>query len=254
MTGSTTDVIIARSRDVDRLSTMVLWSVAAHVVVTAVVLLVPHPQADLKPKEVMVISLGGAPGPRTGMTQMSARNVQAVQPDVKKPEAAPTPVPQDMTLPNPKAKPQPQPKPKTAPKEAAAKTASTGAEVQKGAAKAETRVRGQGFAGLSTGGGGGVGGITVDAPDFCCPGYITTMAELVKQNWNGNHGLVGVTTMMFTVTRDGRIEAVKLEKSSGFTVLDTEAGRALRVTRLPPLPSRYTNPTLTVHLEFAYER
>ena len=35
MNGSTTDVIVARSHDVDRLSTMVVWSVVAHVVVTA---------------------------------------------------------------------------------------------------------------------------------------------------------------------------------------------------------------------------
>ena len=47
MNGSTTDVIVARSHDVDRLSTMVVWSVAAHVVVTAIVVLMPHPTTDL---------------------------------------------------------------------------------------------------------------------------------------------------------------------------------------------------------------
>ena len=38
MNEATTDIIVARSRDVDRLSTMVLWSVVAHVVVTAIVM------------------------------------------------------------------------------------------------------------------------------------------------------------------------------------------------------------------------
>jgi TonB family protein len=200
----------------------------------------------------MFISLGGAPGPRTGMTQMGARNVQAPQPEAaKKVETAPAPVARDMTLPDPRSKPQA--RPKTAPKEATAKTVSTGEEVREGTAKAETRVRGQGF-GLSSGGGGGSGGVTVDAPNFCCPEYINMMNELVKQNWNDRLGLVGVTKMMFTIRRDGKIEGIQLETSSGFAVLDNEAARALRIARLPPLPPRYTNQTLTVHLEFAYER
>ena len=252
MNGSTTDIIVSRARQADPLSTMVGWSFGAHVVVMALVVLVPHPAADTAPKDVMFISLSGAPGPRTGMTQMAARNVQAPQPEVKKAETAPAPVAREMTLPDPRSKPQA--RPKNAPKEAAAKTVSTGAEVQEGQAKAETRVRGQGFAGLSSGGSGGSAGVTVDAVNFCCPDYIVTMNELVKQNWNQKQGIAGVTTMMFTIRKDGRIEDIRVEKSSGFVALDNEARRALQIARLPPLPPRYPNPTLTVHLEFEYLR
>jgi TonB family protein len=251
MNGSATDVIVARSHDVDRLSTMVVWSIGAHVVVTALIILMPHPKTDLAPKNVMTITIGGAEGPRTGMTQMGAKAVQAPEPEpVKRAETAPAPK-SEMTLPDPKLKPRQQPK--TAPKEAAAKTLSTGAEPQAGTAKAETRVRGQGF-GLSTGGGGSTGGVTLDVTDFCCPDYILTMKEYVQQNWNGRKGRAGLTKMMFTIQRDGRLEGIRLETPSGSDDLDNEAARALRVTRLPPLPSRYPNPTLTVHLEFAYER
>jgi outer membrane biosynthesis protein TonB len=249
MNATTTDIIVARSREADRLSSMIVWSVAAHVVVMAVIGLAPHPQSDRKQEEPMLISLGGAPGPRTGMTQMSARNVQAVQPDVKKAETAPSPVAKEMTLPDPRSKPQA--RPKDAPKEATAKTVSTGTEVQKGEAKAETRVRGQGFAGLSSGG-GGAGGVTVDAPDFCCQEYIHTLTERIKRNWNQNQSVTGVTRMVFTIHRTGRIEGIKRDRSSGFEVLDLESERALRLAQLPPLPDRYTNPTLTVYLEFAY--
>jgi TonB family protein len=251
--GTTTDVIVARSRSVDRLSTMLVWSIGAHIAVTAAILLVPHPAADLKPKDVMVISLGGAPGPRTGMTQMGARAVQAPQPEqpIKRPETAPAPARNEMALPDPRSKPQQ--RPKNAPKEATAKAPSTGAEPQEGTAKAETKVRGQGF-GLSSGGSGGTGGVTVDAVDFCCPDYVTTMADIIRQGWNGKQGLAGVTTMMFTVHRNGRIEDVRVEKPSGFAVLDNEAARALRIARLPPLPSKYPNQSLTVHLEFEYLR
>ena len=251
MNGSATDVIVARSHNVDRLSTMVMWSVFAHIVVTAAVVFIPHPKADLEPKSVMTITIGGAPGPRTGMTQMAAPTVQAPQPAAKKPETAPAPAKPEMTLPDPKLKPRQQTK--NAPKEASAKAPSTGAEPQEGPAKAETRVRGQGFAGLS-GGGGGTGGVTLDVTDFCCPDYIITMKDLVQQNWNGKRGRSGLTKMMFTIQKDGRLEGIRLETPSGSDDLDNEAARALRVTRLPPLPSRYPNPTLTVHLEFAYER
>ena len=253
MNGTTTDIIVARSRNVDRLSTMLVWSIGAHIAVTAAILLVPHPAADLKPKDVMMISFSGAEGPRTGMTQMGARAVQAPQPEqpIKKAESAPAPARNEMSLPDPRSKPQE--RPKNAPKEAAAKAPSTGAEPQEGTAKAETKVRGQGF-GLSSGGGGGTGGVTVDAPNFCCPGYIVTMNELIKQNWNGKQGIPGLITMMFTIRRDGRIEGIQVEKSSGFDVHSNEARRALQITRLPPLPTQYRNDTLTVHLEFEYLR
>jgi|SoiMethySBSTD1v2_1073268.scaffolds.fasta_scaffold01494_7 TonB family protein len=253
MREATTDVIVSRSRDADRLSSMLVWSIGAHIAITAFVLFGPHPRPAVEPKNIMMISLGGAPGPKTqGMTQMGGRTVQAPPPvePVKKAESAPAPKTPAMTLPDPRSKPVPPVK--KAPRDATAKTPTTGAEPQEGTARSETRIRGQGF-GLSTGGGGG-GGVTVDAVDFCCPDYIITMQDLVRQNWNSKQGIIGVTTMKFTIRKDGAIEGVQLEKSSGFAVLDTEAARALRLARLPPLPTRYPNQMLTIHLEFAYER
>jgi len=96
--------------------------------------------------------------------------------------------------------------------------------------------------------------VTIDAPNFCCQEYIATMAQLIERNWTEKQTVSGVTRMMFTIRRDGRIENIKLERSSGFDVLDIEAARALRLTQLPPLPDRYLNPTLTIHLDFDYLR
>ena len=251
MNGSTTDVIVARTHDVDRLTTMVMWSIVAHVIVTALIVFLPHPQTNVRPESVMTISLGGPTGPRTGMTSMGQRAVQApLPPEVKKAESAPARVTPDMTVPNPRAKQQ---QVRNAPKEATAKTPSTGETPQEGPAKAETKVRGQGF-GLN--GGGGAGGVQLDVVgEFCCPEYIVTMKSMIEQNWSRQQGVVGLTTMKFTIQKDGTIQDIQVEKSSGFTVLDVEANRALaRTMRLPPLPRAYTNPTLTVHLGFAYER
>lgn len=252
MNASTTDVIVARSHVVDRLSTMIMWSIVVHVVVTALIVFLPHPQTDLRRETVMTISLGGPPGPRTGMTPMGQRSVQApLPPEVKKAESAPARVTPEMTVPNPRAKQQ---QVRNAPKEATAKAPSTGETPQEGPAKAETRVRGQGF-GLS-GGGGGAGGVQLDVVgNFCCPEYIVTMKSMIEQNWNRQQGVIGLTTMKFTIQRDGSIQDIQVEKPSGFTVLDVEANRALlRTMRLKPLPRAYSNPTLTVHLGFAYER
>jgi protein TonB len=220
---------------------MLAWSMAAHVVVTAIVLMLPEPVVE-PPPQVMMISLGGAPGPRTGgLTQIGGRPVQAPAPEepVRRAEAPPAPKPPPMALPDPRSKPVT--RPRQAPKEAAGTTPSTGEKPQEGSARAETQVRGQGF-GLSSGGGDG---------DFCCPEYVEEMVLLVREQWRQERGLVGVTTMKFIITRDGTIDAIQLERSSGFSQLDFEARRALLNTRrLPPLPRAYPNPSLTVHLDF----
>ena len=255
MNETVTDIIVARSQHADRLATMLVWSIAAHVAVTALVLLLPEPTVEPPPR-VMTISLGGAPGPRTGgMTQMGGRPVQAPPPEepVKPVETPPAPKPPAMTLPDPKAKPTP--KPERAPKEATGRTPTTGAQPEDGSTRAETQVRGQGFSGLSTAGGAGGGSVTVDAADFCCPEYISDIVNRIQLNWRPRQGIVGITTIKFTIGRDGTVTAMETERSSGFDVLDFQAQRALLSTRrLPVLPSQYTNSTLTVHLEFVYQR
>jgi TonB family protein len=253
MNEAVTDIIVARSREDDRLSTMVAWSIAAHIVVTALIILMPAPDTTPPPRTIMTISLGGAPGPRTGgMTQMGSRPVQAPPPEeaVRRAETAPAPKPPAMTLPDPKARTRPETaKPKQAPPDAASKTVTTGAQPNEGTAPSSTQVRGQGF-GLSSA--GGTGGVTLDVADFCCPEYISQMIDIIRANWNQNQRIVGITGMKFTITKTGMLEAIQLEKSSGFAPLDREAQRALHQTRLPPLPREYPNASLTVHMAFDY--
>jgi len=256
MNEAVTDIIVARSREQDRLPTMVVWSIAAHIVVTALIMFMPAPDTTTPPRTIMTISLGGAPGPRTGgMAQMGSRAVQAPPPDepVRRAETAPAPTPPAMTLPDPKARTRAETaKPKQAPPDAASKTAATGPQPNEGTAPSSTQVRGQGF-GLSSAGGTG-GELRVDAVDFCCRAYLAEMADRITASWSKSHGIAGVTTMQFTVLRDGTVRDVKVEKSSGFAVLDAAATRALAVVRLSQLPQQYPNQTLTVHLEFVYSQ
>jgi TonB family protein len=107
---------------------------------------------------------------------------------------------------------------------------------------------------LSTGGGGGSGS-RLDVADFCCPDYLILMIERIRSNWTARAEAVGETMVKFTIMRDGQIQGVEVEKSSGFAALDINAQRALLVTRqLPALPGACPNPTLTVHLNFEYTR
>lgn len=261
-----TDVLRGRQQETDGLTTMVGVSVALHAALLVGMVFAPGGWLSAspdEPKTVMTISLGeGAPGPSNGgLTAIGARAIQAdplplppARPEPVRPPAARTP---EMTVPIPQAKPQPARPPapvvKNAPDDARGRTPTRGAEAGFGSAVAETGARGQGF-GLSTGGGAGSGS-RLDVGDFCCPDYLVLMVERIRSNWNGRAEAVGETVVKFTITREGQVQGVEVEKSSGFTALDINAQRALLMTRsLPPLPGGFPNPTLTVHLNFQYTR
>jgi outer membrane biosynthesis protein TonB len=248
MTEAVTDIIVARSSRPEGMQMMVLWSAAGHVVLIVLLLFSGTRIAEDRQQPVMTISLGGAPGPRTGgLTQLGARAVQA--PPIETPErpvpSPPAPVPPKMTLPDPRSKPQPQPKVDKAPPESTAKRANTGPQPTDGNARADTGVvRGQGF-GLSSAGGGG-GPVQLDVTDFCCPDYLAQLVTLIQQSWDQNQGVVGSTTVKITMPQ--------VEVPSGFLALDNSAMRAVQTARLPPLPVAFQNPTLTVHMRFDYQR
>jgi TonB family protein len=129
-----------------------------------------------------------------------------------------------------------------------------GKELQSGSAVADTGARGQGFGGLSTGGGNGLSP-TLDIGNFCCPDYIALMNTQIIGNWNQQAEVPGAVIVKTTIQRDGLLTDIALEQSSGYTALDNSARRAIEVTRrLPPLPAEYPNQTLTVHLTFQYRR
>jgi TonB family protein len=256
MVENVTDIIVARSREPEGLKTMIVWSIAAHIALAAVAVFMGGPQVEA-PRQVMTISLSGAPGPKTGgQTQIGGQAVQAPAPPQEpvKPTPPPPPAPKEpvMSLPDPKRPPRPQPK--QAPPEATAKNVSTGEVPREGSTRVDTRVRGQGF-GLSSAGSNSPGSaVTLDVSDFCCNEYIEQMVTAIRRSWDQNLGVVGSTTMQFTIQRNGTIVSPLVERSSGFAVLDSSAMRALQLTRLQPLPPAFENPTLTVHLRFDYTR
>jgi TonB family protein len=244
---------------------MATVSVLAHGAAIAILLFAPgawwaHRSAETT--RTFMITLGdGATGPRSGgETALGGRPVQEEKPpdappvrEAVRPPAAKAP---EMALPDPKVKPtkaSAAPKVKQAPEGARGRTPTRGDEKRAGSTVADTLVRGQGF-GLSTGGGAGSGS-RLDVSDFCCPEYIALMLETIRRNWNPRAEFDGEAIVKFTINRDGSIRDITPEKSSGYSSLDLNAQRAVFMTRtLPPLPPQFTNPTLTVHLNFQYQR
>jgi TonB family protein len=81
------------------------------------------------------------------------------------------------------------------------------------------------------------------------------MMEKIRSNWNQQVELPGIVVVKFTIQRDGRLTDTIVERSSGTLSLDQNAQRAVMVTRqLVALPAAFPNPTLTVHLNFQYQR
>ncbi len=109
-----------------------------------------------------------------------------------------------------------------------------------------------GGGGLSVGesAGGGTAGIPAD---FHFTYYIERMLALIESRWykpavaSGARARVG-----FVILKDGRLEGIRLEESSGIPSFDRAAMRAIYAANpLPPLPPAYGKPSLTVHLSFS---
>lgn len=259
------DILRDRMHEPGGLDKMIAVSIAAHAGFIALALLGPgnwFSRPVEEPKTVMTITLGGgAPGPQSGgMTSIGGRAVQTAEPpenpkvrEAVRPPAAKAP---EMTLPE-KTKivksVKPTPKITESTEDARGRTPTRGEKIQSGSAVADTAARGQGF-GLSTGGGAGSGSY-LDVGNFCCPDYISTMVQRIQANWNPQAEVAGETMIKFTIQRDGRLTDITLERSSGYTALDLTAQRAVYMTRqLPGLPAAFSNPTLTVHLNFQFRR
>lgn len=246
----------------DRFSKYFLYAVAAHVVLIGGLALMPPEwlaRGDDVEKDIMYVSLGGAPGPRlSGMNAISAREIQEATPEPVRPQyQAPAAKPPVMAIPE-KAPVKPAAPPTKTPIQSAAEKPSSrtpirGAEVREGQARVDTGAKTAGT-GLSLGGGEqGTGGET-NLANFCCPAYIESMIAAIYRNWKQNQGVAGANTVRFVIERDGRISSVELVKPSGVYALDRESRVALTNVRMPALPREFTEPQLIVRLIFEYKR
>ncbi|NUR56568.1 MAG: TonB family protein [Acidobacteria bacterium] len=258
-----TQVLVDRSREADKISRMVILSLAAHAVFVAAVAFMPSTWSTTvrpDPSRTMVISLEGAPGPRQGMTAISAKPVQEVAPNPPKAheQAPPALTKPEMVEPLKTAKPQPKaiarPDTKKIEPQLHGPTPTKGTEVKEGAARVETGGQKTPFGGLATGGAAGAGAALTDYADFCCPEYLTTLVQIVQRNWQQNQGVDGTVIVKTTILRNGTLTDIQVEQQS-VPFLNLAAQRAVVQTKQgPPLPAAFTGNQLTVHLVFQFKR
>jgi len=254
MQEAASSVLIGRSREIDGVGRMITVSMVAHGLVMTALVLAPRAwfMASIEPEpKRMMVSLGGPQGADTGgMTSIANRTIQeeAATNKIAPPAKAPA-----MALPEPTVKPVPVKKPTDKPADKPATKQSTGPQLKTGPARVETGGADVPFGGLASSS-GGMGGARVEG-DFCCPEYIQTMQRLIRSNWNQQQGAAGVVEVKFIIRRDGMITNVEVSRSSNNPLLDLESRRAVIVTqRLPPLPEKYTLPSLTVYVIFEFKR
>lgn len=250
-----------RAGEVDDIGRTLVVSAVAHLVAVGVLLATPGTFLDRADQDLasMSIRLGGPDGPgEGGLTPLGGRPIQEIIPlmELRRPQWIQPPadtVPEVVVPVEDAPRVEPESEVETAPDEARGRQLTRGPQLQEGNAMSDTGTDGIGV-GLSAGGLGGSGS-ELSLSDFCCPEYLATMVSLIRERWDSNQETTGAAVIHFTIRRDGRIDAVGVDRTSGYIALDQSARRAILLTRqLPPLPSVFTEENLIVRLTFEYRR
>ena len=250
-----------RAGEVDDIRRTLAVSAVAHLVAVGVLLATPGTFLDRADQDLasMSIRLGGPDGPgEGGLTPLGGRPIQEIIPlmELRRPQWIQPPadtVPEVVVPVEDAPRVEPESEVETAPDEARGRQLTRGPQLQEGNAMSDTGTDGIGV-GLSAGGLGGSGS-ELSLSDFCCPEYLATMVSLIRERWDSNQETTGAAVIHFTIRRDGRIDAVGVDRTSGYIALDQSARRAILLTRqLPPLPSVFTEENLIVRLTFEYRR
>jgi TonB family protein len=118
-----------------------------------------------------------------------------------------------------------------------------------------TRGPGTGSAVAGTGSGPAISGTDVDFP-FAW--YLERIQGIIASRWNPHdlgfgEGVQRRCVVHFFVDRRGQAQQVTLTESSGVSIFDREAQRAVQESRLPPLPPQYEPAALGVSFVFTLE-
>ncbi len=101
-------------------------------------------------------------------------------------------------------------------------------------------------------------GVAVDAANFEFTYYLIALRNRIGQNWAAPAGLGGGQPVRavtyFQIGRDGRVQELRIEESSGQAFFDQSAMRAVTISSpLPPLPLGFGGDRLGVHFAFEFE-
>ena len=101
-------------------------------------------------------------------------------------------------------------------------------------------------------------GLTFEAPEFKHRGYMRMLKERIEDIWKypkeaAERGISGDLYIKFIIKKNGRLENVKLLRTSGYQDLDEAALEAVKkIFPFFPLPINYDKETLTITGHFIY--
>lgn len=282
MRDAVADVLASRARLEPPLSRYVVGSVAAHLLLGAMLVLSTRLTPEPEKRNVINVRLSsGGSAPAPAAPAPAAQRARAATPPPAQPPAAATPVP--MTRPVP---PPPQTKVAEQPRKAAASETlfgksnlpvaanptptTTAAPVPTKSpsppaaappapaqpappASVPAAGSGTGTAGIGTAPGVGKAGVMgLEGGPFPFSDYLERMIGLIGKRWQRPQtGAEPSATVYFIIDRNGRVRDVEISEPSGIGAFDRAALRAvLESSPLPPLPPGYSGQWLGVHLAF----
>lgn len=99
----------------------------------------------------------------------------------------------------------------------------------------------------------GTGAMTLNASDFPFAWYLSRVQAKVTERWVGKALPGQQPVAVFEISRDGQVNRLAIEKTSGNSYYDQAALRAItEANPFPPLPVEFSGQTLRVHLGFNF--
>lgn len=213
---------------------------------------------------VMTVNLGaGLPGKRSPVPVTQMEPAPALRISKTQPEEEPK-LESKLTLPDPnqKKKPKDEPTAKSTLNQPKRKTEGpfgTGTDTKKDAGKSGTEGHGKsgvGAVGIGEGGPGGYG--TGTGVAFPFPWYIEAVLTKLEISWvkpylSDAAPKEYTAVVYFVIERNGQVDQVTIEQSSGIPALDRSAQSAvLGASPFPPLPPQWTESNLAFRIRFTH--
>ena len=95
--------------------------------------------------------------------------------------------------------------------------------------------------------------MTLNASDFPFAWYLAAVQRKITERWDQWAQPGRQPVAVFSISRDGRVSNVAIEKTSGNSWYDQKALRAINeAVPFPPLPAEWPKPELTIQLGFNF--
>jgi len=240
------------TREQDPFRQMLWWSAAFHVVVLAAFAITARlgPKPSVLPQGIAWV-VPGVPGPTQGMGGSPAPAPPQPEPE---PEEEPKQEPRVVRPTREQREEMPMPDAPTTTRKRPEPKPDSGLKGRDSASAASAQLKSTGPPSQTPGLGlGGAAGSAFDQ-EFEYAYYVQQMLARISANWQrvpvrGQ----AVVIVRFTILKNGSVQDVEVEESSGLSMLDRAASRAVFLADpMPPLPDTYPRDRVGVHLRFQY--